>query len=121
MIDPDKIPDIRPDRRKFWLLRALTWLLFVSGLGAVIYAVAWGALTYYATKNGAEGHRAIAEVATVLIAGIGGFLTMAVGQVFRVVLAIEENTRLIAFNTRPRPRPPEPPRRPMPERERVQV
>ncbi|HEY9724627.1 MAG TPA: hypothetical protein V6D47_21675, partial [Oscillatoriaceae cyanobacterium] len=87
MIDPDKIPDIRPDRRKFWLLRALSWTLFVAGLGAVIYAVLWGALTYYATKDGAESHRAIAEIATVLGAAIGGFLTMAVGQVFRVVLA----------------------------------
>lgn len=123
MIDPDKIPDIRPDRRKFWLLRLLNWLSLLAGLSAVAYGVLLGALAYYATKNGTELQRIMAVAPTVLVSVIGGVLTMTIGQVFRVVLAIEENTRLIAFHTRPRLRPPEPPRRatPAPVREQMRV
>jgi uncharacterized ion transporter superfamily protein YfcC len=121
MIDPDKIPDIRPDRRKFWLLRALVWLLFVAGLAALAYAGLVGTLAYYATKNGSEVSRLYGESAHVLIAAIAGILTMAVGQLFRVIMAIEENTRLIAFNTRPRPRAAEPPRRSVVPQDREQM
>lgn len=125
MIDPEKLPDIQPDKRKFWLLRALTVALFFAGLALIVYGGALGALAYYGTKNGGETTRLIDSAAHVLVAVLGGFLAMAIGQVFRVVIAIEENTRLVAFHTRPRPRPPEPPRRPMPmspqEREHSRV
>jgi hypothetical protein len=113
VIDPEKLPDIQPDRRKFWLLRFLTVALFFAGLALIVYGGALGALAYYGTKNGGETNRLIESAAHVLGAVIGGFMAMAIGQVFRVVIAIEENTRLVAFHTRPRPRPPEPPRRPM--------
>lgn len=123
MIDPDKLPDIKPDKRKFWLLRGLTWLLFLGGLAAMAYGGLLGALAYYGTKNGAEMTRLVDAAASVIVAVVGGLLMMAVGQVFRVMIAIEENTRLIAFHTRPRPRPPEPPRKPVaaPVREREKV
>jgi hypothetical protein len=123
MIDPEKLPDIQPDKRRFWLLRALTVALFVAGLALLIYGGVVGSLAYYGTKNGAESTRLLESAAQAIAAIVGGFLAMAVGQVFRVVIAIEENTRLIAFHTRPRPRAPEPPRRPMmpppPEREKM--
>lgn len=123
VIDPEKIPDIRPDRRRFWLLRFLNWLSLLVGLVAVAYGCLLGAVAYYATKNGGELPRMMEVAPTVLIAVIGGVLTMTVGQVFRVIIAIEENTRLIAFHTRPRPKPPEPPRRPAvpPVREQMRV
>lgn len=123
MIDPDKLPDIKPDKRKFWLLRGLTWLLFLGGLAAMAYGGLLGALAYYGTKNGSEMMRLVDAAASVLVAVVGGLLMMAIGQVFRVMIAIEENTRLIAFHTRPRPRPPEPPRKPVaaPVREREKV
>lgn len=123
MIDPDKLPDIKPDKRKFWLLRGLTWLLFLGGLAAMAYGGLLGALAYYGTKNGSEMTRLVDAAASVLVAVVGGLLMMAIGQVFRVMIAIEENTRLIAFHTRPRPRPPEPPRKPVaaPVREREKV
>ena len=125
MIDPDKLPDITPDKRKFWLLRFLTGALFLGGLAMILYGAALGALAYYGTKNGAETARIVEATANVLIAVVGGFLMMAIGQVFRVIMAIEENTRLVAFHTRPRPRPPEPPRRHMgvspQEREHMRV
>ena len=112
MIDPDKLPDIQPDKRKFWLLRFLTVALFFAGLALVVYGGAIGALAYWGTKSG-ETARLIEAAAQSLAGIVGGFLAMAVGQVFRVVIAIEENTRLTAFHTRPRPRAPEPPRRPV--------
>ena len=121
MIDPDKIPDIRPDRRRFWLLRILNWVSLLVGLVAVCYGSLLGAVAYYATKNAGELQRMMEVAPTVLISVIGGVLTMTVGQVFRVILAIEENTRLIAFHTRPRPKPPEPPRRPAPPPVREQM
>jgi hypothetical protein len=126
VIDPEKLPDIQPDKRKFWLLRVLTVALFFGGLAAILYGGGLGALAYYGTKNGAETPRLVEAAAQVLIAVLGGFLMMAIGQVFRVILAIEENTRLVAFHTRPRARGPiEPPRRPMPmgahEREHMRV
>lgn len=123
MIDPDKLPDIKPDKRKFWLLRGLTWLLFLGGLAAMAYGGLLGALAYYGTKNGSEMMRLVDAAASVLVAVVGGLLMMAIGQVFRVMIAIEENTRLIAFHTRPRPRPPEPARKPVaaPVREREKV
>jgi hypothetical protein len=123
VINPDKLPDIRPDRRKFILLRVLTWLLFLGGLGAVIYGGTIGALAYYGTKNGQETVRIVDALASVILSVVGGLLTMAIGQVFRVLIAVEENTRLIAFHTRPRPRPPELPRRPLetPMREHMRV
>ena len=123
MIDPEKLPDIQPDKRKFFLLRFLTAALFFAGLALIAYGGLLGALAYYGTKNGAETSRVVDAMAQVLTSVVSGFLMMAIGQVFRVVLAIEENTRLIAFHTRPRPRPPEPPKRPMPvsEREREQM
>lgn len=123
VIDPDKIPDIRPDRRKFYVLRFLNLLLFVAGLVAVAYGALHGLLAYYGTHNGAEFPRFMDAMAGVIVAVVGGLLTMAIGQVFRVLVAIEENTRLIAFHTRPRPRPPEPPRRPIepPVREHLRV
>lgn len=113
MIDPDKLPDITPDKRKFWLLRFLTGALFLGGLAMILYGAGLGALAYYGTKNGTETARLVESAALVLAAVVGGLLMMAIGQVFRVIMAIEENTRLVAFHTRPRPRPPEPPRRSM--------
>lgn len=125
MIDPDKLPDITPDKRKFWLLRFLTGALFLGGLAMILYGVGLGTLAYYGTKNGGETARIVEAAAPVLVSVVGGFLMMAIGQVFRVILAIEENTRLVAFHTRPRPRPPEPPRRPVglspQEREHMRV
>jgi hypothetical protein len=123
VIDPEKLPDIQPDKRKFWLLRFLTVALFFVGLAMVVYGGAIGALAYWGTKGGNESGRLIEALSHVLLALVGGFFAMAVGQVFRVVIAIEENTRLVAFHTRPRPRPPEPPRRtmPAPQAEREQV
>ena len=118
MIDLEKLPDIQPDKRKFFLLRFLTGALFLAGLALIVYGGALGALAYYGTKNGAETQRIVDAMAHVLASVVSGFLMMAVGQVFRVIVAIEENTRLIAFHTRPRPRPPEPPKRPMPVSER---
>jgi hypothetical protein len=125
VIDPDKLPDIQPDRRKFMLLRVLTVALFFGGLAAILYGGALGALAYYGTKNGTETPRIVDAAAQVLVSVLGGFLMMAIGQVFRVIIAIEENTRLVAFHTRPRPRSAaEPPRRtmvPPSEREHMRV
>jgi len=107
VIDPDKVPDIRPDKRKFWLLRGLSWLLFLGGLAALAFGCVHGALAYYGTKNGAEFQRILGSTAYVLVSVTVGLMMMGVGQVFRVIMAIEENTRLIAYHTRPRQRPPE--------------
>ncbi len=72
------------------------------------FALAHGALAYYGTKNGLELER-IVNAAQLFGGSLGGGLVMLlIGQAARVLLAIEENTRLIAFHTRPRPRPPEP-------------
>jgi hypothetical protein len=106
-LNPDKFPDVRPDRLRFWTLRVLAWLLSLAGLGAIGFGLAHGALAYYGTKNGLELER-IVDAATLFGGSLGGGLgLLVVGQAMRVLLAIEENTRLIAFHTRPRPRPPE--------------
>lgn len=98
--------DRRPDKKKFWLLRFLTGLLLVCGLLAVAYGLTIGALAYYGTKNGSETGRIVDALAGVVVAVVGGVLTMAIGQVFRVILAIEENTRMLAHLARMRPGPP---------------
>lgn len=109
MINPDRIPDIRPDRRRFHFLRALAWIMGLGGLAGVVYGAALGALAYYGTKNGTEGERLLMALGAALLAVLGGLVMIGIGQVFRVVIAIEENTRLTAFHTRPRPA--KPPRR----------
>lgn len=99
-LDPDKFPDVRPDRIRFWGLRALIWLFTLLGLGAVTFGLGHGALAYYATKNGAEVERAASAL---LIGGGaigGGLILLFVSQLARVVLVIEENARLIAFQGR---------------------
>jgi hypothetical protein len=107
LIDPDKFPDYRPDRRRFWGLRLLAWGLTLGGLALLCFGAAHGTLAYYATKNGAEMAR-IYQAATYVVGSVaGGLLLTGVGQAFRVVLAIEENTRLIAYHTRAKTRPPE--------------
>ena len=125
MIDVEKLPDIQPDRRKFWLLRVLTVALFFGGLAAICYGGALGALAYWGTKSGTETTRIVDAAAQVLVSVVGGFLMMAIGQVFRVIIAIEENTRLVAYHTRPRARGhAEPPRRhvvPAADREHMRV
>ncbi|MDB5097140.1 MAG: hypothetical protein JWM80_1561 [Cyanobacteria bacterium RYN_339] len=105
MIDPDKFPDIRPDRRRFWGLRLLAWGLTLGGLALFTFGAAHGTLAYYATKNGAEMERIYQALAYVIAASAGGLLLTGVGQAFRVVLAIEENTRVIAYHTRAKTRP----------------
>lgn len=105
MIDPERIPDIRPDRRRFHFLRVLAWLMALGGAAGVAYGVALGALAYYGTKNGLEGDRLLSALGLALLAALGGLVMMGFGQVFRVAIAIEENTRLTAFHTRPRPLP----------------
>jgi uncharacterized membrane protein YeaQ/YmgE (transglycosylase-associated protein family) len=110
MIDPEKFPDFRPDRRRFWGLRLLAWGMTLGGLGLLCFGAMHGTLAYYATKNGAEMERIYQALAYVVGAVAGGLLLTGVGQAFRVVLAIEENTRLIAYHTRARTRPAEEPR-----------
>ncbi|MEB3329707.1 MAG: hypothetical protein VKQ33_10790 [Candidatus Sericytochromatia bacterium] len=104
-LDPDKFPDVRPDRIRFWGLRVLCWAFSLAGLGAIAFGLGHGALAWYATKNGAEVERAAS--ALVLGGGAigGGLALLFVSEVARVVLAIEENVRLSAFHGRPRPRP----------------
>lgn len=104
--EPSSPSDRRPDKKKFWLLRFLTGLLLLCGLLAVAYGLAVGALAYYGTKNGSETGRIVDALAGVVVAVVGGVLTMAIGQVFRVILAIEENTRMLAYLARMRPVPP---------------
>ena len=105
MIDPDKIPDYRPDRRRFWVLRLLAWAMTLGGLALLAVGGGQGWLAYYATKNGGEISRLYQALAYTVGAVAGGLLLMGVGQAFRVVLAIEENTRIIAYHTRSRARP----------------
>ena len=106
-LNPDNFPDVRPDRLRFWTLRILAWGLTLLGLGAVGFGLTHGALAYYATKNGLEIER-IVNAAQLFGGSLGGGLLMIlIGQVCRVLLAIEENTRLAAFHLRPRGRAPE--------------
>jgi hypothetical protein len=105
VIDPDKLPNIRPDKRRFWVLRILAWTLSLGGMALVLAGAGHGALAYYATKNGAEMARIYQALAYVGGAVAGGLFLTGVGQAFRVVLAIEENTRLIAYHTRSRKAP----------------
>jgi hypothetical protein len=102
VIDPDKLPNFRPDKRRFWVLRILAWALSLGGMALVLAGAGHGALAYYATKNGAEMGRIYQALAYVGGAVAGGLFLTGVGQAFRVVLAIEENTRLIAYHTRQR-------------------
>lgn len=107
MIDPDKLPELRPGRLRFWALRLLAWTMTLGGLGLIAVGAAQGWLAYYATKNGAEVAR-IYQALTYTVGAIAtGMLLAGVGQAFRVFIAIEENTRLIAYHTRPRAKPPE--------------
>lgn len=89
-------------------MRVLAWGFTLLGLGALGFGLAHGALAYYGTKNGLELERIVG--AAQLFGGSlgGGLVLLVIGQLARVLLAIEENTRLIAFHSRPRPRPPEP-------------
>ena len=105
VIDPERIPEIRPDRRRFWLLRGLCWLFFFAGLALFIFGGFHATLVYYGTKNGAELDRIVRESAYILASLLTGLLLMTVGQVCRVVIAIEENLRIVAYNTRARLRP----------------
>ncbi|MEB3223889.1 MAG: hypothetical protein VKS61_17580 [Candidatus Sericytochromatia bacterium] len=104
-LDPDKFPDVRPDRIRFWVLRVMCWTFSLVALAAITFGVGHGALAWYATKNGAEVERA----ANALIIGggaiAGGLLLLFAVQLARVQLAIEENTRLTAYHSRPRGRP----------------
>ena len=92
-LNPDKFPDVRPDRLRFWTLRILAWTFSLLGLGLVGFALAHGALAYYGTKNGLELERVVN--AATLFGGAcgGGLLLLVIGQAARVLLAIEENTR----------------------------
>ena len=91
---------------RFWTLRVLAWGFTLLGLGAMGFGLAHGALAYYGTKNGLELER-IVSAATLFGGSVGGGLVLVLfAQSARVLLAIEENTRLIAFHTRPRPRGP---------------
>lgn len=98
-LDPDRFPDVRPDRLRFWTLRLLAWVFVGGGLVALGVGLAHGWLAYYATKNGGELERVVGAASWFLAAAMGGLVAIAIGQIARVVLAIEENTRLIAFNT----------------------
>lgn len=107
-LNPDNFPDVRPDRLRFWTLRILAWALTLGGLGMIGFGLTHGALAYYATKNGLELER-IVNAAQLFGGSLGGGLVMVlIGQASRVLLAIEENTRLIAYHTRARARAPEP-------------
>jgi hypothetical protein len=126
MIDPDKFPDFRPDRRRFWVLRLLAWALTLGGLALFAFGAAHGTLAYYATKNGAEMARIYQALAYVGAAIAGGLLLTGVGQAFRVILAIEENLRIIAYHTRQKSKPaaPEEPRQravPAQQQERMRL
>lgn len=110
MVDPDKLPDFRPDRRRFWGLRFIAWIMTLGGLALLAVGTGHGWLAYYATKNGAEMARIYQALTYTVGALAGGLLLTGVGQAFRVVLAIEENTRLIAYHTRAKQKPPEEPR-----------
>jgi hypothetical protein len=104
-LDPDKFPDVRPDRIRFWGLRVLCWLFSVTGLAAVAFGLGHGVLAWYATKNGAEVERAASALQVGGGAIVGGLLVLFFTQLARVLLAIEENVRLSAFHGRPRSRP----------------
>lgn len=103
-VDPERFPDVRPDRVRYWLLRLLVLLLTVIGLAAIILGLAHGALAYYATKNGAELERAASALTLSASAVAGGFLLLIVSQISRVLIAIEENTRMLAFQVLSRQR-----------------
>lgn len=103
-LDPDNFPDVRPDRQRFWTLRILAWTFVAAGLIALGFGLAHGLLAYYATKNGAELERIVSAGSWFGACVLGGFVAIVIGQIVRVLLAIEENTRLIAFHTRPRAR-----------------
>lgn len=103
-MDPERFPDVRPDRVRYWLLRILILFLTVGGLAAIVMGLAHGALAYYATKNGAELDRAASAFINSAAAMSGGLLLLIIAQISRVLIAIEENTRLVAFYTQWRQR-----------------
>ena len=103
-LDPDRFPDVRPDRTRFWTLRVLAWTFVAAGLIGLGFGLAHGLLAYYATKNGAELERIVTAGSWFGACMAGGLVAIVIGQIVRVLLAIEENTRLIAFHTRPRAR-----------------
>jgi hypothetical protein len=104
-LDPDKFPDVRPDRIRFWGLRVLCGVFSVAGLAAIAFGLGHGVLAWYATKNGAEVERAAGALQIGGGAVVGGLVVLFVTQLARVLLAIEENVRLSAFHSRPRSRP----------------
>lgn len=89
---------------RFWTLRFLAWTFVAAGLVGLGFGLAHGVLAYYATKNGAELERIVTAGSWFGACVAGGLVAIVIGQSVRVILAIEENTRLIAFHTRPRAR-----------------
>jgi hypothetical protein len=103
-VDPERFPDVRPDRVRYWLLRLLVLLMTVAGLAVIVLGLAHGTLAYYATKNGAELERAAHALSLSAGAVAGGLALLLIAQVSRVLIAIEENTRMMAYQNRSRQR-----------------
>lgn len=100
----------QPDGWRFWTLRALILLMLLAGLAALAFGLLHGAVAYYATKNGRETARFVQEATLFLGGTTAGMILLGMSQLCRVAMAIEENTRWIAYHTRPRLRPTEAPR-----------
>lgn len=84
--------------------------MLLAGLAALGFGLLHGAVAYYATKNGRETARFVQEATLFLGGTTAGMVLLGLSQLCRVAMAIEENTRWIAYHTRPRLRPAEPAR-----------
>ena len=85
-------------------MRGMVLLMGVGGFALAFFGGGLGALAYHGTKHGAEAGRALEALPQAGLAVAAGLVLMALSQALRVLLAIEENTRLTAYYTRIRAR-----------------